>query len=220
MGTVAERAEPAAAGSTETMADLLRRLGDISPERVRMHPAPGTATEKDVVAIEAHEDRLFELVEGVLVEKGMGFYESLLGIRIAVALAAWVDARNAGVVTGSDGMLRLFPGLVRIPDVAFASWERLGGRIPKEAIPQLAPELVVEVLSKSNTKREMKRKRGEYFKVGVRVVWEVDGKTRCVAVYEAPEQVEILRQEQTLEGGDVLPGFSLSLAKLFAEPGK
>jgi hypothetical protein len=62
----------------KTLADLLEQLGGIVPERVRFRPPPGTATEKDVLEVEAHEDRLCELVDGVLVEKAMGWRESIL----------------------------------------------------------------------------------------------------------------------------------------------
>lgn len=62
----------------ETLADRLKRLGSVSPERIPMSPAPGTATEEDVVARVDGEKHLFELVDGVLVEKAMGYYESLL----------------------------------------------------------------------------------------------------------------------------------------------
>ena len=143
-----------------TLADLLSRLGGVSPERVRFYPLPGTATEADVVAIEAGENRLCELVDGVLVEKPMGFRESLVAGWILTALNSFVMPRRLGVVSGSDGLMRLVPGLVRIPDVAFISRERLpGGRIPAEPIPQLVPDLAVEVLSESNTTAEMDRKR-------------------------------------------------------------
>ena len=63
----------------ETVAELLKRLGDIPPSRIRLQPPPGTATEKDVIAAEAKTGRLCELVDGVLVEKAMGYYEDLLG---------------------------------------------------------------------------------------------------------------------------------------------
>jgi Uma2 family endonuclease len=217
--TTAERIKSPAV-MTETMGDFLKRLGDISPDRIRMHPAPGTATVEDVVSIDDHEDRLFELVEGVLVEKGMGYYESLLAMRIAAFLSMWVTERDLGLITGEAGMVRLFGREVRIPDVAYASWERLGGRIPEEAVPLLAPELVVEVLSKSNTKREMDRKRGEYFKAGVRLVWVVDGKKKTVAVYTGAEQVKVLNEHAVLDGGDILPGFTLSLREVFAKLSK
>src|SRR5262249_50745055 len=126
--------------------------------------------------------------------------------------------RNLGVVSGPDGMIRLFPGLIRGPDVAFASWDRFPDRkIPKEPIPTLAPDLVIEVLSESNTDREMERKRGEYFAQGVSVVWEIEPETRKATVYK-PDGTEIhLTQSDRLDGGEVLPGFSLELSELFAE---
>jgi Uma2 family endonuclease len=106
---------------------------------------------------------------------------------------------------------------VRIPDVAFVSWERLPGRrIPSEPIPDLAPDLAVEVLSPGNTPGEMARKRQEYFAAGVQLVWIVDPVARTVAVYTAPEQSTVLQAAQTLAGEPVLPGFTLPLRRLFA----
>jgi Uma2 family endonuclease len=201
-----------------TLGDLLDRLGGIPAERVRYFPLPGTATEQDVIDIEAHEDRLCELVDGVLVEKPMGYIESYLAIQIATKLTNFVDPNKRGIVTGESGMMRLFPGLVRIPDVAYVSRERLpGGRIPKEPIPSLAPDLAVEVLSESNTKREMDRKRGEYFQAGVRLLWMVDPGTRTITVYTTPDQPVILHESDSLTGGAVLPGFTLDIKSLFAE---
>jgi hypothetical protein len=63
-----------------TVSDLLHQLGDIPPERVRLQPPPGTATEADVVAVHSREDRLCELVDGVLVEKTLGYYESYITV--------------------------------------------------------------------------------------------------------------------------------------------
>ena len=70
--------ESSSAATIETLADLLEQLGGLAPARVRFRPPPGTATEKDVLEVEAHEDRLCELVDGVLVEKAMGWRESIL----------------------------------------------------------------------------------------------------------------------------------------------
>jgi Uma2 family endonuclease len=202
----------------QTLDDLLDRLGRIPLNRIRFHPAPGTATEQDVIEADAHEDRLCELVDGVLVEKPMGLRESLLAAALIGFVRAFVIPRNLGLVTGEAGMMKLFAGIVRIPDVAFISWDRLPGRrVPSQAIPALVPDLAVEVLSESKTKKEMERKRGEYFRAGVRLVWEVDPEERTVAVYTGPEQPTVLTQEQTLDGGQVLPGFTLPLRDLFAE---
>jgi Uma2 family endonuclease len=82
----------------------------------------------------------------------------------------------------------------------------------------------VEVLSKGNTRQEMARKLKEYFLAGVLLVWYVDPKRRTVTVYTAPDQSVVRSEEETLDGGDVIPGFKLPLRKLFAQvprtPGK
>ena len=114
--------------------------------------------------------------------------------------------------------MRLAPGLVRIPDVAFISWARLPNRrVPTEPIPDVAPDLAAEVLRVGNTVREMARKRQNYFAAGVQLVWQVDANTRTVEVFTAPDQSTVLHEVQILDGGTVLPGFMLSLHELFAE---
>ncbi|MBI3273373.1 MAG: Uma2 family endonuclease [Planctomycetes bacterium] len=202
----------------ETLGDLLDRLGGIPAYRVRLQPYPGTATEADVLAIERQENRLCELVDAALVEKTRGYKESLLACAIAELLRAHVRVRRSGLVTGADGMLRLFPGLVRIPDVAFVSWDRIPGRrVPSEPIPSLVPDLAVEVLSPGNTAAEMARKRDEYFAAGVRLVWYVDPETRTAVVHATRDRNLALARLDALDGADVLPGFTLPLRDLFAE---
>lgn len=201
-----------------TIADLLDRLGGVPARRVRYYPLPGTATEADVVAIDVHEDRICELIDGVLVEKAMGIRESLLAGAVLALLRAFVIPKKLGIVTGPDGTMKLIPGLIRIPDVAYISRDRLpGGRVPSEPAPLLVPDLAVEVLSEGNTTNEMSRKRREYFSAGVRLVWQIDLETRSAAVYTGPEDFRTLTASDALDGGDVLPGFTLSLGELFAE---
>ncbi len=204
--------------SIHTLADLLTYLGDIAPERVRFQPLPGTATERDILDIRAREGRLCELVEQVLLEKAMGFRESVLAMALVAVLRQFIRSHNLGLVTGEAGLIRLAPGLVRIPDVAFISWSRLPERrVPTEPIPDLVPDLVVEVLSESNTPGEMRRKRREYFEAGVRLVWLIDLKMRTVDVYTDVHSMTTRSEADTLDGGSVLPGFTLSLCELFAE---
>ena len=202
-----------------TLADFLRYLGDIPADRVRFHPSPGQATVADVLAVLDHEDIRCELIHGVLVEKPMAYFSSCLAIAIAAFLRNFVLPRNLGLVSGSDGMLELFTGLVRAPDVAFVGWDRLPGRrMPMEPIPSLVPDLAVEVLSPSNTPGEMSRKRRDYFAAGVRLLWIVDPKARTVAVFTSADPPDaVLTEDQTLDGGAVLPGFTLPLRELFAE---
>jgi Uma2 family endonuclease len=201
-----------------TIADLLDSLGGIAADRVRFQPLPGTATERDVVAIHDRENRLCELVDGTLVEKVMGFDESIFALLLSASLVQHLKTHDLGKVVGADGMMRLFPGLVRIPDAAFISWKRYPrSKRRRGEIPAVVPDLVVEVLSKSNTPREMARKLDEYFRAGVDLVWYVDPKKRTVRVYSAPDRSVVLREDQTLDGGDMLPGFSLSIRDWFAE---
>ncbi len=208
----------ATATTPETIEDLLEQLGGIAPGRVRFQPIPGTATELDLIEINALKRGIFELVDGVLVEKAMGKLESLLAGAIIAILRDFVLPRNLGIITAPDGMMRLAPALFRSPDIAFIAWGRIPGeRLSEESLAEAIPDLAVEVLSPSNTKTEMARKRWEYFKAGVRLVWEVDPKARTVAVYDAPERSKVLNIAQTIDGADVLPGFLLPLVDLFGE---
>ena len=198
-----------------SVADLLRSLGDVPAERVRFSPVPGSGTVDDLLK---PGNRGCELVDGVLVEKPVGVRESLLAMWLGKLLLDFVVPRNLGMVTGEQGLLELSPGVVRGPDVAFISWDRTADRHPPEApIPQLVADLAVEVLSPSNTPAEMARKRDEYFRAGVRLVWEVDPRARMVRAYTAADRFEDFAAGQTLTGGDVLPGFTLPLADLFGQ---
>jgi hypothetical protein len=124
----------------DTLADLVHALGDIPLERIRFRPPPGTATEADVLAAgEAPRKRLCELIDGVLVEKAVGYSELLLAAYLIALLDAFVRPRNLGLITAPDGTLRLWAGRVRIPDVAFTSWDRMPGRRrpPSRSLPWL-----------------------------------------------------------------------------------
>src|SRR5215468_6456433 len=105
-------AEPTSTTAIVTLADLLEQLGGIAPARVRFRPVLGTATEEDMLATHDHEGRLYELVDGVLVEKAMGLRESYLAIVLSTILWKFVQLRNLGLVTGEAGMMRLMAGLV------------------------------------------------------------------------------------------------------------
>lgn len=207
-----------AAARLRSLADLVRRLGDVPLDRIRFRPYPGTATIDDLLAIAARDDGICELIDGVLVDKPAGLEESFLAGFLATMLNQFVRPRNLGIVTGEAGKLRIFPTIVRIPDVAFISWDRMPGRMqPTQKVPPLVPDLAVEVLSESNTPGEMAVKREEYFTAGVTVVWEIDPQARTVHVYHDVTQFVTLTASDTLDGTPVLPGFTLPLADLFGE---
>ncbi len=202
-----------------TAADLVERFGAIPLCRLRLEPAPGTAGEHDVVEIHDREDRLYELVDGTLLEKAVGTYESYLAMLLGRLLGNFASEHDLGIVLGADGMLRLGAGLVRIPDVSFIGWERLPGEtVPRQAIAEIVPHLAVEVISKGNTAEEMDRKLDDYLGAGVRQVWYVDPPAGEIRVYRGGGDCRTLTREDTLEGADILPGFTLALDKFFAEP--
>jgi len=208
--------EPTARVLTAT--DLAARLGAIPLSRIRFEPPPGSATEQDVIRIHEREGRLYELVDGILVEKTVGAYESKITMLIGHLLLTFVRPRKLGVVLGPDGMVRLAPGLVRIPDVSFISASRLpGGTLPTEPIPHVAPDLAVEVISRWNTPEEMEAKLHDYFQAGVKLVWYVYPAQREVHVFKPDGSKPVIGSDGTLEGGEVLPGFAVPVAELFAE---
>lgn len=197
------------------LAELIDRLGGVPLDRVRLHPMP--ATVDDVVHIDAHEDRLCELVDGVLVEKTMGLHESLIAAALIRILGEFVANQALGIVTGPDGMIRLLGKQVRMPDVAFYSWESLpDGEVPADLVPEIVPDLAVEVLSASNSAGEMSRKLREYFSAGVRLVWYVDPVSKSVTVFTSATRSKVVPLDGTLDGGKVLPGFEIPVRELFA----
>jgi Uma2 family endonuclease len=204
-----------APATIRTLADLRKRLGGIPLERIWFRPAPGTATEKDVLEVEERENRLCELVDGTLVEKAVGFEEARVALRLGRLIDSYVDQNDLGICVGADGMMRIAPGLVRIPDLSFIAWDRLPGReSPAEPIPDLAPDLAAEVLSEGNTRAEMARKVREYFEAGVRLVWLIDPKKRTARVFSTVGKSVLVRSDQALDGGDVLPGLVVPLSEL------
>ena len=108
-----------------------------------------------------------------------------------------------------------------MPDFSFVTWENLPNReLPAEPISNFVPELVGEVISVDNSHCEMENKRRDYFQVGARLVWEIDPDTQSARVYTSPDQSQEIGPDGVLDGGEVLPGFTLPLAQLFARAGR
>jgi hypothetical protein len=110
---------------TWTMARLRRHFGNIPGERVFLRPRSGTAPEKDLLDVNEHGG-LCELVDGCLVEKAMGAPESLFAAVLIYYFQVYLAEHPLGIVLGADGMLRLKPGLIRVPDVSVLLWATIG----------------------------------------------------------------------------------------------
>jgi Uma2 family endonuclease len=210
----------APAAQLDSFADLHARLGYVPLDRICMDPPPGRATEADVLRYqEAADKRLYELIDGTLVEKAMGTHESFLGMELGRLIGNFVREHRLGIVVGADGPFRLFEGNVRYPDVSFIPFSRLPEvGMPNEAIWRTIPTLVVEVLSPSNTVQEIDRKLHDYFAGGCRLAWVIDPITRTAEVYTSVKKRKVVQRDGSLDGGRVLPGFHLPLVQLFADP--
>ena len=111
-------------------------------------------------------------------------------------------------------MYKMIRGNIREPDVSFTSRARL--KYTASQVADWCPDLCIEILSPSNARAEMAEKRIEYFKSGCRLVWVIDHRNRCVEVFTEPTTPVRLEEPSVLDGGTVIPGFTLSLAELFA----
>jgi Uma2 family endonuclease len=193
-----------------TVADLVQSLGDIAPERIRMIPTPGTATEDDLL-----QDRGCELIDGVLVEKAMGFFEGRLGSILLHLIETWLESHDIGFCNGEGAYTRMSEGNVRVPDVSFFRWEKVEGKVPRDPVCDVAPNLAVEVLSRTNTKAEIDKKREQLFGSGVELMWVVDPIKETVEVWSSVRDCHIAGINDVLDGGQVLPGFEVSIKDWF-----
>jgi Uma2 family endonuclease len=202
-----------------TVAELLENLG-VPACRVRLHPPLGQATEHDAAESKNLHGAICELVDGTLVEKPMGFYESSLGMILGGYLHAYLTNHPIGFVVGESGAARTIPRRVRMPDVGFYSWTHFPGRtLPAGGVLNMAADLVVEILSPSNTRTEMEQKRQEYFASGTQLYWEVLPETRQVRVFTDANTHTLLGENDSLVGEPVLPGFVLSIQEWFSRAG-
>lgn len=199
-----------------TVNDAADFLG-VQPERIRTVPPLGTATPEDALHInEGKLGPLCEWVSGLLVEKDISSYESLLAIVLSSRILNHLEKTNTGIVTGADGMLRIFPHRIRLPDAAYISWDRFPDRrLPDAAVYQVIPDLAVEVISRGNRPAEMELKLDEYFVAGVRLVWYIYPQSRTAMVYVSPSLFKEITEKDMLDGGEVLPGFKVRLGELF-----
>jgi Uma2 family endonuclease len=178
------------------------------------------ATAENVTELE-DRDWLCELIDGVLVQKAPDFYACVVQTLLGSYILGFVDERDLGNVVSAAATMEILPGQVRIPDVSFIRWDHFPHRtIPRAPIPRLAPDLAVEVLCSGNTKQEIERKLRDYSEAGVSLVWYIDADDQTARAYTSPERYEAIPAGGVLDGGNVLPGFHLSLAELFARAGK
>lgn len=183
------------------------------------YPKPELMTAEDVLAL-PDDGNQYELSEGeLIVMSPASYWSSIVAAAILRRIAAFVVEHRLGLVAGADGgmLLRRGPDTLRAPDVSFVRRERIPPDVSRGGFIPVAPDLAVEVLSPSDRFSRVTRKIRDYFAAGTRLVWVVDPDDRVTTVYHPDRPVEIIGADGTLDGEDVLPGFTLSLAELWAE---
>ena len=162
-------------------------------------------------------DTRYEIVDGNIVELSpMGAFANKLAYDLCTLLTNWSDGRH-----GEAFMEILFrlPGIDRSrrPDAGFLSYGRWpkGKNFPDDEPWEMVPDLAVEVISRTNTYKEIAEKVGEYFRAVVVQVWLVAPWDQQVLVYRSPKDIAIFGREDTLTAEPLLPGFALPLALLF-----
>jgi Uma2 family endonuclease len=167
-----------------------------------------------IVALPENAERLLELIDGEISEVVSNGKSSALGARLTILVGSFVLARRLGFTTGADGGYQI--GSERyIPDFAFVSNKKQTAPTT-EAYNSIPPDLAVEVLSPSNTPDEMTIKVDNYLRAGV-VVWVVSPEAQRVVVHHPENAPKIYNLTDTLDGGSVLPGFTLPVRDIFAE---
>ena len=164
------------------------------------------------------DERRGELIRGVMQPMPPVDFDHLADTgRLILRVGAFVESHGLGVV-GPEGGFRLGqnPDTVLAPDLAFIRAENVPPRGRRGGFQAIVPDLVAEVLSPSNTASEINEKVRIYLGAGVRLVWILDPRTQTVTVYDPTGAARMLGLGETLVGGDVLPGFTLPLAELFA----
>lgn len=158
-----------------------------------------------------------ELIRGNFFQRSLnGSVHGYISANVLGFLGNYVRKNGVGCVymTGTGFILARNPDTVRAPDAAFVQAKRLADQSATGFFDG-APDLAVEVISPSETVDEVESKVIDYLEAGSALVWLIYPRTQTVAIYRSLTDIEILTIEDTLDGGDLLPGFSVSLKEVF-----
>ncbi len=178
---------------------------------------PRTYTVDDVLAMTG--DRIYELIDGELKEKDVANKAAEVAFEMVVALREYRQTAG-GVVLPPEAFVRLFgsQSFLRRPDTGFVVAGRLPGDELGDGALDIAPDLVVEVISPRDSAEKVEKKLQQYLASGVRLIWAIYPQARAVRVIRADGTGARLEEGQALSGEDILPGFTLSVAAALGTP--
>jgi Uma2 family endonuclease len=170
------------------------------------------ATQPDGTRYELHHGEPVEMSPSKAVQ-------TVIAARLIAIIGAFAEGNSLGVVTSSDGGFYLSRDDFYAPDVSFYSRARLPQGIPQDDYFRVAPDLAVEVVSASD-ESSVHRKAQRYLEIGVQMVWVVYPKQKLIDVYTPSNGGALVRQaklDDVLDGGELLVGFSVPVARVFGE---
>ena len=159
-----------------------------------------------------------ELIQGVLRETmPAGYAHGKIVTKLVFLLNAFIIPRKLGSLTASDSgvWLERDPDTVREPDIAYFSAAKIPLDVLDTGYAEVPPDLVVEIVSPSNSRREVYDKARMWLRYGVALVWVVQPDTRTVDVHRLGRAVATRTENDTLDGLDVLPGFTCAVSDIF-----
>ena len=159
-----------------------------------------------------------ELIMGVLYETmATGGEHGEIAANLTIELGVFVKPRRLGRLATSDSgvLLERNPDTVREPDIAFFSTETLPQDVIVRGYYQVIPDLVVEIASPNDSRREVNAKVQMWLSYGVRLVWAIYPTTRTVESHPQRGAPTLLTADDALDGGEVLPGFTCKLSDIF-----
>ncbi len=159
---------------------------------------------------------VYELVKGELTMSQAGFAHGVIMGRLFVPLGAYVEEQGLGVVVGASTGFWMKSQNSRSPDIGFVDKARLRGPQPEQKFFQGAPDLAVEIISPNDVWNRVLEKIAELFANGTRLAWVISPTNQTILVFHSWQPDRILKVGDLLDGEQVVPGFSLPVAKLFA----
>ncbi len=157
----------------------------------------------------------YERVNGRLTEVPTNFEHDELGVNLIGLLLPWT--RGRGFMTSGQSGFRMANGNVRAPDVSFTRTARIPGGRPGTGYGSVAPDLCVEIISPSERPADIADKLNDYFDNGASVVWHVFPETQSVTVWTSATERRSLNAEDSLDAGDLLPGFFCRVSDIFTQ---
>ena len=189
------------------------------PRGGSLKPRGGVWTDDELLQLGANTDTKYELWDGkVIAMPPAGAEHGHIIMSLGAALVAHVQKHKLGRVYDGQTGFRLGLDFCFEPDLAFVSTARHKLILPdKDKLFHAAPDLAVEVLSPSDSITKTEEKLGLYLSHGARLAWMIDPKTKTARIYRSSGETELLRRDRILTGNSVLPGFRISLRRLFED---